>query len=361
MKFVHIADLHLDSAFVNLSSKPDLGTIRRLDQREALKKAIEYIQNNDINYLFISGDLYEHKTIRESTIEYVNTMFQQIPNTQIFITPGNHDPLIKNSYYKLFSWPQNVHIFGEKITKIKTEECNIYGYGFEDFNPKTIDLNEINIDNKDQINIFMTHANLDGSKLHENYNPITTKELNELGFDYIALGHIHKPNLQSNNQLIVYPGSTCALGFDELGEHGMIVGEISKEQDGEAHRKIKFMPLDTKEFVRTECAVDNFKAIEDLADHINNIELDENKMYEILLTGGRFFEIDKYILAKLIKPDNIIKIKDLTKIGINIDEIAEETSLRGIFVKKMLEKRETLDKETFEKAIEYGLESLSGK
>ena len=104
MKFVHIADMHFDSPFVNLSNKENLGEIRRLDQRKAFKKVIEYIKENNIEFLFIAGDLYEQKYIRKSTIEYINNLFMQIPNTKIYITPGNHDPFIKNSYYNDFSW-----------------------------------------------------------------------------------------------------------------------------------------------------------------------------------------------------------------------------------------------------------------
>ena len=361
MRFVHFADLHLDSAFSNLSSKRDLGTIRRMDQREALKRIIEFIKENKINYLFISGDLYEQKTIRESTIEYLNKLFEKIPETQIFITPGNHDPLIKNSYYKIFDWAKNVKIFGEKITKFENKECNIYGYGFESFEPKAVDLNKIEQLNKDKINIFITHANLDGNTLYDNYNPIKTNQLNEIGFDYVALGHIHKPNLESNKQVIVYPGSTCSLGFDELGKHGMVVGEITKNENSEVERNVQFIPLDTKEFIKTDCKVDDYATIEDLVQHINNMKLESNKLYEIVLTGGRNFEIDKYRITKLINQDNIIKIKDNTKIRIDLNEIANEISLRGIFVKKMLAKKDNMDEQTFEKAIEYGLESLSVK
>ena len=96
MKFVHIADLHFDAPFVTLSDKGNLGEKRRLEQRRIFKKVIEYIKENNIEYLFISGDLYEHQYIRESTINYINNLFTEIENTQIFISPGNHDPYIKN-------------------------------------------------------------------------------------------------------------------------------------------------------------------------------------------------------------------------------------------------------------------------
>ena len=87
MKFVHIADMHFDAPFTTLNSKGDFGKIRRLDQREVFKKIIEYIKQNEIEYLFISGDFYEHEFIRKSTIEYINELFKTIPETLIFITP----------------------------------------------------------------------------------------------------------------------------------------------------------------------------------------------------------------------------------------------------------------------------------
>ena len=65
MKFVHIADMHFDSPFATLSDKGNLGEQRRIEQRRIFKKVIEYIKENKIEYLFISGDLYEHKYIRK--------------------------------------------------------------------------------------------------------------------------------------------------------------------------------------------------------------------------------------------------------------------------------------------------------
>ena len=80
MKFIHIADMHFDSPFVNLSDKDGLGDLRRLEQRKVFKKVTEYIKENNIKYLFISGDLYEQKYIKKSTIEYINNLFKEIEN-----------------------------------------------------------------------------------------------------------------------------------------------------------------------------------------------------------------------------------------------------------------------------------------
>lgn len=117
MKFVHLADLHLDAKFDSLSSIDGLPQKRRLEQRKALKDVVEYIKENDIKLFLISGDLYEQNYIRKSSIEYVNKLFEEIPDTQIFIAPGNHDPYIKNSFYSTYTWSKNVHIFNENIEK----------------------------------------------------------------------------------------------------------------------------------------------------------------------------------------------------------------------------------------------------
>ena len=82
MKFVHIADMHFDMPFTVLS-KNGLAEERRLDQRNIFNKMINYIKENNIEYLFIAGDLYENEYIRKSTIEYINNCFKQIPNTKI--------------------------------------------------------------------------------------------------------------------------------------------------------------------------------------------------------------------------------------------------------------------------------------
>ena len=66
MKFVHISDLHFDIPFSSLSRIENLSNIRRLEQREALKKVIEYIKENNVEVLFISGDLYEHEYVKQS-------------------------------------------------------------------------------------------------------------------------------------------------------------------------------------------------------------------------------------------------------------------------------------------------------
>lgn len=360
MKFIHIADMHFDSPFVNLSDKEGLGDLRRLEQRKALKKVIEYIKENDIKYLFISGDLYEQKYIKKSTIEYINNLFKEIPETKVFIAPGNHDPYIKNSYYNKFNWNENVKIFSSNIEKVELEDVNIYGFGFDDFYCKKSGIEDINIEDKNKLNILIIHGSLDGGTIENSeYNPISRKLLKEKEFDYVALGHIHKLDYNTEeNQNIVYPGSTVSLGFDELGLHGMIVGELEKNK-----LKLDFIPLDELEFKLQDVDVTEINSKEELIEKINELEFPNNALIEIILVGKRNFEIDKYELYKLISNDKVIKIKNKTKINYNLDKLVNDTTLKGLFAKEMLQRLNDKnlseeDKEIIEKAVEIGLEAL---
>ena len=355
MKFVHIADMHFDTSFTTLTNKANLGDTRRLDQRLAFKKVIDYIKENEIPYLFIAGDFYEHEYIRLSTIEYINNLFAEIPNTQIFISPGNHDPYIKDSFYNKYYWNENVHIFDSKLSVFEQENVDIYGYGFDDFYYTNKDLEKTELKNPGKISILIAHGTLNASNtLEKEYNPISEKMLESKGFDYVALGHIHKLDYNTN-QKIVYPGSTVSMGFDELGQHGMIVGNIEKGKI-----ELVFVPIDNKEFVVKEIDVTDMLDLEELATAINNIEFSENIYYKISLIGRRNFEIDLYKLDKLLINANIIKIKDYTKLNYDLEKISKENTLRGLFVKEIMKKMEENpeDTEVFQNALDIGFEIL---
>ncbi len=357
MKFVHIADMHFDTPFTNLSLKGDYGKIRRMDQREVFKKIINYIKENEIKYLFIAGDLYEHNYIRKSTIEYINQLFKQIPETKIYITPGNHDPYVMNSMYRNFEWNENVKIFTSKIEKVETEDANIYGFGFDDFYCENSNVENIILDDKNKINILITHGSINASdKMQLQYNPINKNKLKSVGFDYVALGHIHKLDYNTEeNQKIIYPGSTISMGFDELGKHGFIVGNIEKEK-----LEIAFIPADNREFKEIEFDISEINDEEELIEKLNNIQLNTNDLYKIILIGKRNFEININNLYKFINNENIIKIKNKTKLNYNLEEMANENTLKGIFINEIINElnKNNYTQEELDEMLEIGLSVL---
>ena len=409
MRFVHMADIHFDSPFTVLASKKELSNIRRLEQREAFREAIDYIKKEEIPFLFISGDLYEQEYIRESTIEYINNLFKKIPETKIFISPGNHDPFLNNSFYNTFNWNKNVTIFNGEIRRIELEEVDIYGYGFSDFYCTNSKVDEIEIKNKNKLNILITHGALDASKtLDMQYNPINSVKLRKIGFDYVALGHIHKSNY-NNEDNFIYPGSLISFGFDELGEHGILDIEINKnnseknkinkleiknnlekneinkleiknnleennlnnlkmkniletsnliyKKTNNYEEKIKFVKLDNRSFEEKHIDASLINSEEELIEEINKIEYDKNKFYKIVLEGTKNIETNKNTICKLIANKNILKIKDKTEMKYDIDILSKQRNLKGIFIKRLLEKLDSNpeQEDNIKRAIEIGL------
>lgn len=361
MKFIHMADMHFDSPFATLAQREMLAQERRLEQRKVMKDIVEYIKRENIPYFFIAGDLYEQEYIRKSTIEYINNLFQEISNTKIFIVPGNHDPYIKNSFYKQYKWNENVHIFTDELECLEYNNINIYGYGFNDFYMKNIH-EDIQIKDKSKINILITHGSIDnGKEENKEYNPLTSKKLKSLGFDYIALGHIHKKSYNDyENQRIVYPGSPISLGFDELGKRGFIEGEINEETK---EINLKFIETFAKTFEEKNIDISDISSEEELVEKINETSFDDNKYYKIILIGKRRFEIDENKILELTNINNIIRIRNHTEIKYDIENIAKQNSLKGLFAKQILEKINKCEtKEMSEQlleAFEIGMDILN--
>lgn len=339
MNFVHIGDVHFDQAFSTISSRANFGEERRLEQRKGFKQAIDFVKEHNVEYLFISGDLYEADNIRKSTIDYINNLFKEIPNTKIYIAPGNHDPRTQNSYYEIYNWAQNVTIFDSTVSKIEEKDVDIYGYGFDNFEMRDFQLNDIFVSNKSKNNILVTHGDL---YTNTNYNPISTDVIKAKGFDYAAIGHIHKRD-------DYYPGSLVSLGFDEPGEHGFIYGELNNKE-----LKKEFIKVEQKEFVTENIDVSEMKSNEELIERLNSINTNNN-FYEIYLVGNRHFEINVNI--KLVQ-NNIIKVKDKTNIEVVFEE--NDNTIRGIFIKLLNEKLQSgeINEEKYQRILELGLNSL---
>ena len=227
---------------------------------------------------------------------------------------------------------------------------------FTEFFMEESPLEKLSLPVSNKPNVLVAHCDLNGAKDKEgfSYNPILESKLNSLGFDYVALGHIHKNNLENTNK-IFYPGSTIALGFDELGEHGMIVGEILN-----GNVNIDFIRLDDRKFEEIELKVDEFSSKEDLIDRILNLNLDDMDLYKLILVGNRNFEINTREILRVVSRENVLKVKDCTKINYDLEELSKQKNLKGIFIKEVLEmyNKGLCTEEEYQKAIEIGLDAM---
>lgn len=366
IKIVHAADLHFDTPF------KDVGEMQSKINKEELKEVfiniINFCKKESVDILLLAGDIFDNFTISKETIYFMENTFKNIMNTRVFISPGNHDPFVSGSFYKMINWPDNVHIFKGSIEKVYINELevNIWGSGFSDRYVKSSMLKNFNINDENKINIMVMHGEISSSKDGNEYNPITVDEISKSGLDYIALGHRHSFSgiNKELNTFYAYSGCPQGRGFDELGDKGIIYGFISK-----GFVDLDFVKTSKRNYEEVNVDISNTFGYEEVVSNVLesiNEKDRKNNFYKVILIGeiSEEFTIDEEILSqRLCNEFYFVKVIDKTTILLDLDEISKGYSVKSIFVKKMLEELESLeneeDREIMSTALKLGISSLT--
>lgn len=371
LKFLHCADIHLDAPFTSLGAATDRSDIRRLELKETFQKIIDIAKEEKVDFLLISGDLYEHNYVKKSTIHFINDRFNEIPDIKVFVVPGNHDPYINNSYYRNYKWGNNVYILTGDNPCVTLEDMGIciYGVGFRNFYEEESLVSNFKPANPEFINLLLIHGTLDMDFTQNAHNPIKSEVLTSLGMDYIALGHFHnRVDCMAGCKYIYNPGSPEPLGFDETGEHGIYMGAISKLNMSEKSLDIQFRTLNKKYYENLEVKVEGCSTDEQIiAKILGAIESRDIKrgLFCITLTGYvdhglkiNIAHIQSYFKDRLF----YLKLKDETSVDYKFEEIIKEPGLRGLFTRKIFSRIEKCkdenEKKMLMKALYYGMEAI---
>ena len=339
MKIIHCGDFHFNRPFSGLDS-PHLSAIRREEQKEAFGKIADMAKDADC--LLIAGDLFDNPKADYKLMGEIIEVLKSVP--KVFISPGNHDPY---TLYQQFEFPENIHIFMGETEAVDCGEFAVWGN-------RGCEIGDISID-ESKINVLCIHADVNGSA---DYNSITETELSSYGFDYVALGHIHKfsgikKHLRTS---YAYCGVPFAGGFDETGEKGVVRADVTK-----AGVSAELVTVDNRSFREEIVTLDN-------AEGYGDIVLSEpvpGDFYKITVKGtvspDFIFRAD-VLKEKIASKYYYVRIKDETRVHIPYEKIAEEYSLKGIFVSKMLEKiKKNPESEELKKALDVGIRVLEGK
>lgn len=347
LKIIHAADLHLDSAFAALNN--DQARERRAHQRELVHKIIEIGNEEQVDIILFSGDLFDGQNAYYETAEALSTAFAK-SRAKIFISPGNHDAYVRNSPYRSVKFSDNVHIFtNEKIERIPIPEldCVVYGAGFSTPACEESILEGFSA-NDDAIKLMVLHGEVTNAA--SKYNPITQNQIAESNLTYLALGHIHMAEgvKTAGNTRYAYSGAPEGRGFDETGDKGIYIGTISRDSVDLEFRKVS-------PYTYTESIID-----------INNNEI------ERVLEGDHSFEVCRLIVEgvsegidcdalweKFGKNFYKLTVVDRTTPPFDVWESLEEESIKGMFLRKL--KSLDVDEEIREKAAFYGISAIENR
>lgn len=233
MRFIHIADVHLGMGFESASFGPRFGKEKREGVWKNLTGIVDRCEQESIDILLIAGDFMEADTMKANWALDLAYLFNRIPSTHVVIIHGNHDPsTLLNAFYEPLHKLDHVTICFEAFETVYIEalQTSIYTHGWTERKDMTMDwtmlTRMIEEDNHDpSYRIAMFHGDMysEGPYLY-----LDRERMKALPVDYIALGHIHKPDIVAGK--IGYPGSLEPLDFSEQGSHGYILGSFEGAQ-----------------------------------------------------------------------------------------------------------------------------------
>jgi len=233
-RFVHTADLHLDSPLKSLALRdPELA--HRIDgaTRAALLGIVNLCIEQRVDALLIAGDLYDGEQRSMHTAAYLSAQLRKLrdANIPVFVIRGNHDA--ESRLTKELTLPDNVHVFSARGESMPLLDGGvvIHGVSFKDVHATQSLLPKYNPPIANAINIGMLHTSIAGGAGHDDYAPCSLGDLTGFGYDYWALGHIHKRAVHAQRPAVVMPGnpqgrhinedgprSVSLVAIDELGE-----------------------------------------------------------------------------------------------------------------------------------------------
>ncbi|MEY8881116.1 exonuclease SbcCD subunit D [Donghicola sp. XS_ASV15] len=260
MKILHTADIHLDSPLKSLALRnEDLRTKVQSATRTALVRLVDSAIDLEVAALLISGDLYDSAERSAKTAAFLSGQMERLRSAGIpvFYIKGNHDA--ENPITGEVALPENVHVFGARGGKVKIPQSDvwIHGVSFSSKHAPDSLLPKFGEPVPDAVNIAMLHTSLSGAVGHDPYAPCTLNQLRDLGFDYWALGHVHKRQIHSQNPWVVMPGIPQGRDIGEAGPQSASLIEL-----GEAGMTVSALPTSVVEFTALSipvggCATDD--------------------------------------------------------------------------------------------------------
>ncbi|HEY4261727.1 MAG TPA: DNA repair exonuclease [Schlesneria sp.] len=224
MKFIHAADIHLDSPLRGLE-KYEGAPVHKLRgaTRRALENLINLCLEEQVDFLVIAGDLYDGDWNDYSTGLFFSKQMSLLreAGVKVFLVRGNHDA--SSQITSQLTLPDNVTVFSSGNAESITLEdfgAVIHGQSFGTRAVKSDLSAKYPLAVDGYFNIGILHTSADGREGHENYAPCTVAGMLSRGYQYWALGHVHKREEIHRDPWIVFPGNIQGRHARECGVKG---------------------------------------------------------------------------------------------------------------------------------------------
>ncbi|OYX69297.1 MAG: DNA repair exonuclease [Rhizobiales bacterium 32-66-11] len=236
-RFVHAADIHLDSPLRSLALRhSDLAALIGNATRRAFVRVIDLCLDEQVDALLIAGDLYDGDQTSMKTARFLAEQLRRLSQAgiRVFIVRGNHDALSKIT--KELVLPDSVKVFGGRAEAIAIDRAPghvpvvIHGLSFAQPHAPESLLGRFRPVIEGAVNIGILHTSLGGAPGHDLYAPCSIADLQTTGFHYWALGHVHKRSAVEGACAIVMPGVPQGRDINEAGAKSITLVTISDDR-----------------------------------------------------------------------------------------------------------------------------------
>ena len=227
VRFVHAADLHLAAPFAGVDADdPRVRDALVSATYEALDAIVELCIEQAVDFLVVAGDVYNSaESPLRAELAFRNACVRLADaGIRVFVAHGNHDPASARSFG--LEMPETVHVFSaSEVERIVFERdgepvCALYGRSFARAAERDNLALAFSRDPTDALAVAVLHTNVGGRPGYEPYAPCSLDDLEAARMDYWALGHIHKPEVLSEDPAIAYAGCAQGLQPNESGPRG---------------------------------------------------------------------------------------------------------------------------------------------
>lgn len=219
IKILHTADIHLDSPLRSLALRDEgLRDAVQAATRAAFTRIVDVALAEGVAALLIAGDLFDGAERSARTAAFLTGQLDRLKSAgiSVFYIKGNHDA--ENPITGELTLPDNVHVFDGRGGKMQlTDDIWVHGVSFAGRHAPESLLPKFSPPVPGAINIAMLHTSLAGAAGHDVYAPCSVSDLAAMGFDYWALGHVHKRQVHAQSPWVVMPGIPQGRDIGEAG------------------------------------------------------------------------------------------------------------------------------------------------
>ncbi|MCH5255155.1 MAG: metallophosphoesterase [Lachnospiraceae bacterium] len=363
MKFIHCADLHLDSK-MSANLDKESAKERKGEILHTFERMVAYAFRNDITAILIAGDMFDTKNISATTRNTVLYHINEHADMTFYYLKGNHDN--DNFLSGLEKIPDNLKMFGSNWTTYSEADGKISVSGIE-LSAENAGAAYVSLVlDSNKFNIVMLHGQESEGAAKDKAEIINLKALRNKGIDYLALGHIHTYKKEQLDARGIYCYSGCleGRGFDECGEHGFAVIDVDEETGRYTHEFIPFAQrkLYTVSVDVTGCQT-TAEMVSRAAGRLREVRCEDDSLVKIVLVGMLDVECEKdidYLLSGFRNRFYFVKVYDETTLKIDIEDYMLDESLKGEYVRQVMADA-SIPEEDKKIIIRYGLQAIAGE